>query len=303
MRTFSRITALSLATMLLAAPGARSENTLTIAAPQRLHKLLGPLIDAFAEANPDQMVTLVVESDARLPGLTKKNVALVAWPRPLNAEEARLFRLATDENLYGVPFALDAAVLVVNPTNPLRAITFAQLADIYAGRTENWASLGLDLDPTGNHVHTPDCILEHPTEAFIFRHLPTSSNGVTEVLRSRIFHKQQIAAQTKPCESVRDTMNAVVNDPLGLGVVGHGFQEGVRALAVDTGNGEAVPPTPQTIASRAYPLTHYHYFYSAGPPTGSVRAFIAFVTGTQGQSIIAKAEAGPLPIRPATAPD
>jgi len=292
-----------LALLFLLAPTAKAEESLTIAAPQRLHILLTPLIDAFAAESPDTMINLIEETEPRLPSLVSKTAALVAWPRTLNAEEARLFKLAADQELYGVPFALDAVVLVVNPTNPLRSITFTQLADIYGNRANNWASLGLDLDPTGNHVHTPDCILEHPTEAFIFRHLPVPSNGAREVLRSRLYNRSRIAAQVKEYETIRDTMNAVVNDPLGLGAVAFGFEEGVRALAVDADGVEAVPPTRETLAARTYPLAHYHYLYATGTPTGTARDFIAFVTGARGQSIIDQANVGPLPLRPEHATD
>jgi phosphate transport system substrate-binding protein len=68
-----------------------------------------------------------------------------------------------------------------------------------------------------------------------------------------------------------------------------------------------VSPTPDSIASGAYPITRPLYFYTVGKPEGLARAFIDWVQGTQGQRICSEVGYVPVPeaqriSRPAPAP-
>jgi phosphate transport system substrate-binding protein len=63
--------------------------------------------------------------------------------------------------------------------------------------------------------------------------------------------------------------------------LGHADPAVVKILSVN-----GVVPTPESIRSRAYPLTRTPTLATKGVATGEAQAFIEFVTGAEGQAIV-----------------
>jgi phosphate transport system substrate-binding protein len=67
---------------------------------------------------------------------------------------------------------------------------------------------------------------------------------------------------------------------------------GIKVIAVSRGNGAAVALTPETVASRSYPLARDAYIYVNKAPGRAmdpkVREFLRFVLSREGQEIIAR---------------
>jgi phosphate transport system substrate-binding protein len=60
-------------------------------------------------------------------------------------------------------------------------------------------------------------------------------------------------------------------------------------VAVAAGDGKPfVLPTIQTVNDKSYPIARDLYIYSAGEPTGSIKDYLDWIAGPEGQKIVAQ---------------
>jgi phosphate transport system substrate-binding protein len=99
--------------------------------------LLRALADAFNKQHPGHQVTvpLSIGSSGGMRLVVKDKAILVRVARPLKEEEE-------GQGLTYLPFAHDMIIFAVGAKVPIRSITTAQLADVYAGKTRTWQELG-----------------------------------------------------------------------------------------------------------------------------------------------------------------
>jgi phosphate transport system substrate-binding protein len=168
-----------------------------------------------------------------------------------------------------VPVALDAAVMITHPKNPVQSLTLRQVYDIYYGRITNWSALGgenKDINLYG--IAAPLDGIEFSVRDLVFR------NGNQPVLEPRLY------LNTTKLEE------AIAIDPAGLGLSTlasiHG-NAGVKALAIE-GIGASTP----TIADGSYPL--YITLYLAervdSPKQAAIERFIAFLDTPTAKDIL-----------------
>lgn len=178
--------------------------------------------------------------------------------------------------------ARDAIAVVVNPSNPVNALTMQQISDIYTGKITNWREVGGEDRPmvllsresnSGTYVY----VLEHvirmgdPQSKLLFSPdtlLMPSSEGIST--------------------EVRQNPNAIGYD--GLGYVTS--DQKVLAVARDA-NSPYVLPSISTVNDGSYPISRSLYMYTAGEPGGQVKAYLDWVLGP-GQGLVAKTGFVPL---------
>ena len=170
-----------------------------------------------------------------------------------------------------VPVALDAAVLIAYPKNPVQSLTLHQVYDLYYGRITSWTVLGgepKDVNLYG--IAAPLDGVEFSLRDLVFR------NGDQRVAVPRLY------LNTTKLEE------AVSIDPAGIGLSTlasiHG-NNGVKALAI-----EGISATPQTIADGSYPLyiTLYLAAKSDSPKQAAIDRFIAFLSSDTAKTILRK---------------
>ncbi|HVT31713.1 MAG TPA: substrate-binding domain-containing protein [Rhodanobacteraceae bacterium] len=170
-----------------------------------------------------------------------------------------------------VPVALDAAVMITYPKNPVASLTLKQVYDIYYGRITNWSALGgepKDINLYG--IAAPLDGVEFSVRDLVFR------NGDQRVAVPRLY------LNTTKLEE------GIAIDPAGLGLstlAGIHANKGVKALAI-----EGVSATPATIADGSYPL--YITLYLAekvdSPKEAAIERFLAFLNSDSGKAILRK---------------
>lgn len=178
--------------------------------------------------------------------------------------------------------ARDAIAVVVNPSNPVNALTMQQISDIYTGKITNWREVGGEDRPivllsresnSGTYVY----VLEHvirmgdPQSKLLFSPdtlLMPSSEGIST--------------------EVRQNPNAIGYD--GLGYVTS--DQKVLAVARDA-NSPYVLPSISTVNDGSYPISRSLYMYTAGEPGGQVKAYLDWVLGP-GQGLVSKTGFVPL---------
>jgi phosphate transport system substrate-binding protein len=195
--------------------------------------------------------------------------------REMKTEE---IRAAQANGITPVEFvvARDAIALVVNPSNPVSALTLQQISDIYTGKITHWRKVGGEDRPivllsresnSGTYVY----VLEHvirmgdPKSKLLFSPdtlLMPSSEGIST--------------------EVRQNPNAIGYD--GLGYVTP--DQKVLAVARDTNSPYVLPSIP-TVNDGSYPISRPLYMYSAGEPVGHVKAYLDWVLGP-GQRLVSK---------------
>jgi phosphate transport system substrate-binding protein len=170
-----------------------------------------------------------------------------------------------------VPVALDAAVMITYPKNPVTSLTLRQVYDIYYGRITNWSLLGgeaKDINLYG--IAAPLDGVEFSVRDLVFR------NGDQRVAVPRLY------LNTTKLEE------GIAIDPAGLGLstlASIHANKGVKALAI-----EGVSATPATIADGSYPL-YITLFLAAkvdSPKQAAIDRFIAFLNSDTGKSVLRK---------------
>jgi phosphate transport system substrate-binding protein len=170
-----------------------------------------------------------------------------------------------------VPVALDAAVMITYPKNPVQTLTLKQVFDIYYGRITNWTPLGgeaKDINLYG--IAAPLDGVEFSVRDLVYR------NGDQRVAIPRLY------LNTTKLEE------GIAIDPAGLGLstlASIHDNKGVKALAI-----EGVSATQATVADGTYPL--YITLYLAAkvdsPKQAAIDRFIAFLGTDTAKTILRK---------------
>lgn len=162
-------------------------------------------------------------------------------------------------------WAIDGVAVVVNPENPVKALTNRQLKDIYAGKVANWAQVG-GADK-GINLYTRD-----------------ESSGTREVFWKKALGKSEISPRANVVPSNGAMKTAVANDPFSVGFVSVGHIDAtVTPVALD-----GVTPTLDSVKQGTYKVARGLYSNTKGSPTGLVKKFIDYLFSAEGQKIAAE---------------
>ena len=169
-------------------------------------------------------------------------------------------------------WAIDGVAVVVNPENPVTALTKEQLADIFSGKTTNWKEIN------GNdgqiNLYTRD-----------------EASGTRSVFWKKAIHKGDIALSANFVVSNGAMKTAVANDPNAIGYMSAGFvDDGLTAVALD-----GVKPDTESIRNGRYTVARGLYSNTRGDATGLAQHFIEYLLSNEGQSIVR--EKGFIPVK------
>jgi phosphate transport system substrate-binding protein len=172
--------------------------------------------------------------------------------------------------------ALDAIAIYVHRDNPIGPLSMAQLARIFRGHVTRWSELGgpdrpIVLYSRENNSGTYAFFKEHVLEGFDFA----------------------AAAQTLPGTAA--VIHAVSRDPNGIGYGGIGYGHGVRTVPILGEDGTPIDASLDHATTGRYPLARALYVYSAGTPRGASAELLAWITGPEGQALVAQTGFYPLP--------
>jgi len=156
--------------------------------------------------------------------------------------------------LSDIPIAHDGIAVIVNPANPVKNLSSAQLRAIFAGDITNWKELG-----------GPDLEIERinrdeasgTREAFSKIVMGTASFNTNSVVLPGTGQVREVVGRTKGA----------------IGYISVGFVTAdVKALSVD-----GVAPTVANVTSKKYPIARELHFFIKGTPTGLTKEYIDYV--------------------------
>ena len=169
--------------------------------------------------------------------------------------------------LVPIDVATDAVVIIVNPSNPVTALTLDQVRGLYNGTYQGWNAVGGSLtfpviigrdSASGTRVYFSEAVMKNEKYRSEMREM--NSNGAVE----------QTVAQT----------------PAAVGYVGLGFVDStVKAVKIYS-NGQPVAPTIATVLAHQYPISRPLYMITKSQPTGLAKDYIDFILSSEGQKIV-----------------
>jgi len=226
------------------------------------------LSSIYINATGSGDATDALETQASVFGMTS---------RPMKNEEARRLIAAGSRDLRNSNFetvvAVDSLAVVTHPTNPVKAISIADLAAIYLGQIDNWAQLG--------GVNAPITVLS--------REDGSSTRGVFE---NAVFSGQELALAarvTYPGGDNPEMAAAVRRDPYAIGYVGFAYSEGLTRLDLESSCGITSTATSFAVKTEEYPLGRRLYLYNR-PDNMPVEAtrFLDYVLSPEADDAIAQ---------------
>jgi len=230
---------------------------------------VGPIADAYVEAfkkmHPD--VTITVNKSGSGNGaaaLVDNRCDIANLSRFMKDQE---FKDAVTKGVMPVAhaIAMDGVCVVVHPSNPVGALTAAQVRDIYTGKVTNWKDLG--------GADMKIVVVSRDT-----------SSGTYETFEQLVMAKQKMAAGVQYVASNPEAHAMVKSTAGAVAYVGLGFvDKDVKALKID-----GVMPSRKTIAKGEYPVSRPLFMFTNGyPKLGSlIHALVTFHLTPKGQDII-----------------
>jgi len=173
------------------------------------------------------------------------------------------------------PVAWDAVSVIVNPASPIEQISRTELAAIYRGETKEWASLGWRQGGE------------------IIAMTAGPKLGIYAYLEQALLGGDSYAPSVYAPATEEEAVGVVATRRNALACVSRPLAEqagsSVKTLEVSPALGLAsVPLTRETLVTRRYPLLKPISIATSAKPAPTVSNFVNFVSGMDGQRIIAR---------------
>jgi phosphate transport system substrate-binding protein len=182
-------------------------------------------------------------------------------------EEAKLAKLgdmssAASEHV----IALDGIAIVVNPLNPVSALTKSQLRDIFAGQIRSWSDVGGKKLP-------------------VVLYARDDKSGTYDTFKHLVLGDKPLAPDAKRIEASDQLSDAVAADAAGIGFIGLPYIRSAKAVMVQEAGSVPLLPSPMTVSTEDYPLARRLYLYAPLNASVVARDFIDFSLSEEGQKI------------------
>lgn len=166
-----------------------------------------------------------------------------------------------------IAIAYDMIVPVVNPKNPISAITMDQLKAIYDGSVGTWNLVGGNRD---NIV-----VVSRDT-----------SSGTFEVWEGKVMKKADVRKDALLQASNGAVASAISTNPKSIGYVGFGYlNSSLKALTVN-----GVEPTLENGKTGKFPISRKLYLYiNENKITAEAKSFVDFILSQDGQKLVKSA--------------
>ena len=199
--------------------------------------------------------------------------------REMKPEEKAKLKAATGKEAREFVVPYDALAVYSNPANPIKEISIPELREIWAegGEITTWEQVApsfmgkFALFGRQNSSGTYDYFREH---------ICGKKDGKQREFRGGI---SELNGSSEVVENVAKT-------PTGLGYSGMGYKTPqVNWLKVSAKKGEpGVEPGIEVARSGKYPISRKLYLYTAGEPTGEMKAYIDWILASAGQKLVEK---------------
>ncbi|HTB85890.1 MAG TPA: PstS family phosphate ABC transporter substrate-binding protein [Candidatus Sulfotelmatobacter sp.] len=174
--------------------------------------------------------------------------------------------------------ALDGLSVYVNPENPVKELTIAQVGDIFTGKIKNWKEVGGPDQP-------------------ITIYSRENSSGTYEFFKSEVLKGQDFDASAQTMPGTAALVQAVTKDKGGIGYGGAAYGGNAKHLSIKADDSSpAIEPTEDNIENKTYPIWRYLYVYvNPNLDKGDVAAYLNWMRSDAGQDYVKDIGYYPLP--------
>jgi len=189
--------------------------------------------------------------------------------RDLTALEKETY---ADMHLKVFVLARDAVVPVISSEvydAGIRALTLAQIGQIYRGEIANWKTLG-----------GPD------REILVID--KEKSRGTRHVFMEKVLGDKEGDAPGADLVlgSNNEEQTAIVQSDAAIGMLSHAWlNDDVKGVAI-IADGKTIAPTLENIVNGSFPITRNLLIVTQGEPVGLVKQFVDYLLSTEGQKIV-----------------
>jgi phosphate transport system substrate-binding protein len=165
--------------------------------------------------------------------------------------------------------AIDGLSIYVNSNNRLKELSLPQLESIFTGRIKNWKEVGgADLPIT---IYSRE-----------------NSSGTYEFFKEHVLKGKDFAASAETKPGTAAVLQAVANDPKGIGYGGAAYGAGARHLAIKVNDASpAIEPTEENVVSQKYPIWRYLFIYlNPALDQGEVGSYLKWIRSDEGQKVV-----------------
>jgi phosphate transport system substrate-binding protein len=170
---------------------------------------------------------------------------------------------AASEHVIG----LDGMAIIVNPANPVSALTKAQVADAFAGRIVEWSAVGGVA--SGVHLYARD-----------------DKSGTYDSFKHLVLGSRPLSPEATRFESSEDLSDAVAADPQAIGFIGLPYVRSAKAIMVQEPGSQPLLPSPVTVSTEEYPIARRLYLYLPRNAPPAAREFVDFALSDDGQQVV-----------------
>ena len=174
--------------------------------------------------------------------------------------------------------ALDGLSVYVNPENPLKELTVAQVGDIFTGKITNWKEVG-------------------GADAPITVYSRENSSGTYEFFKEHVLKGKDFAASAQTMPGTAAIVQAVVKDKNGIGYGGAAYGGSSKLLAIKkTEASPAIAPNEETVMNGTYPIWRHLYVYvNPAQDKGEIGAYLTWIRSDEAQKYVKDIGYYPLP--------
>jgi phosphate transport system substrate-binding protein len=243
--------------------------------------------DAFEAIHSGAKIAMTPGSpEAAAAALVSGTAQIAILTRPMTDDERQRYEQKFQHPPAPAVLGADAVLVYLNAANPLTSATLADLRRLFA---ETGGSTWSEFGVVGEFA---------PTSVSRFGLRPGTDGA-------DVFQRVALGdLRPTPAVHLRDTtglvLSSVSKEDGAVGFAGLHPSRAVKVLPISGRAGQpSVAPTAQTCLSGEYPLAYTLHVYYAAPQTGKVdplaREFLRFAWSKQGQTIVSKNWAYPIP--------
>lgn len=234
--------------------------TVKLAGSTSVQPLAEELADKFMEANPDVSVSVQGGgSGAGIESASKGTAQIGTSSREIKEEEKSL-------GLTETVIAKDGIAVIVHPTNGLAELDMDKVKKIFSGEVKDWSQIGGKKGPI----------------TVVIRE---EGSGTRDAFQELALGKEtKFVANAVVQNSTGAVKTAVAKDPNAIGFISLGSLDSeVKALKVD-----GVEPSEATVLDGSYKISRPFLFLTKGEQDAATKAFIDYVLGDEGQTVVAE---------------
>lgn len=271
MRKKSLAVLLTLTVFLLAGCALSEHETITMKGSDTLLQVGQRWAEVYMNAHPEVRIQVTGGgSGTGISALIGGTTDICQASRPIKDEEKQSLKENRNVDAVETPVALDALALYVNKENAISSLTLEQAGKIFLGEITDWKDVG----------GTPGKIVLYGRD---------NSSGTYVYFKEHVLQNKDFPSNYQALPGTGAVVDAVAKDKNGIGYGGIGYAKDIKTLPIaKEATSMPVEPTMVNVLNGSYPISRQLYWYTAGPPKGSVKAFLDWVLSAEGQKIVSE---------------